>query len=199
MKKIKITHLLQPFSHYTDGFLLYFSGIVTLFFSVLAVSFKARFDGVLDTHFVVSVNWYEPLLDNTINTISLTILLGLLAKWNQAKARWQDLLVTSLWSRMVFYPLILFNWNDWMRITSEEMMAQVIQNPQSLPDISILILGVMMVFGVLALASLAIFGWFLWHGFTVSSNQKSWKIALQLVVAVLLAEVLSKIVIHFIA
>ena len=161
--------------------------------------FKARFDGVLDTHFVESVNWYEPLLDNIINTISLTILLGLLAKWNQAKARWQDLLVTCLWSRMVFYPLILFNWNDWMRITSEEMVTQIIQNPQSLPDISILILGVVMVFGVLALASLAIFGWFLWHGFTVSSNQKSWKIALQLVVAVLLAEVLSKIVIHFIA
>ncbi|MBS4040271.1 MAG: hypothetical protein KGZ81_06690 [Flavobacteriales bacterium] len=199
MKKINSTSLLQPFAHFTDGFLLSFSVFFTLLFSLLAVIFKARFDGVLDTHFVTNITWFEPLLDNIINTISLTILLWLLAKWNQAKARLQDLLVTSLWSRMVFYPLILFNWNDWMRITSEEMVAQVIQNPQALPEISIPILGVLLIFGLLALASLAIFGWYLWHGFTVSTNQKSWKIGLQLVVAVLLAEVISKIVIHFIA
>ncbi len=199
MKKINSTSLSQPFAHFTDGFLLSFSVFFTLLFSLLAVIFKARFDGVLDTHFVANISWIEPLLDNIINTISLTILLWLLAKWNQAKARLQDLLVTSLWSRMVFYPLILFNWNDWMRITSEEMVTQVIQNPQALPELSIPILGVLLIFGLLALASLAIFGWYLWHGFTVSTNQKSWKIGLQLVVVVLLAEVLSKIVIHFIA
>jgi hypothetical protein len=199
MKKINITSLLQPFAHFTDDFLLWFSAIFTLIFSLLAVIFNARFDGVLDTHFVDSITWFAPLLDNIINTISLTILLWLLAKWNQAKARWQDLLVTSLWSRMVFYPLILFNWNDWMRIISEEMVDQVIQNPQALPEISIPILGVLLIFGLLALASLAIFGWYLWHGFTVSTNQKSWKIGLQLVVVVLLAEVLSKIMIHFIS
>lgn len=190
--------LFKPFEKYSENKLLLFGVLFSLVGICLAYLFHARFDGVLDTHFVNRVQWKEPILDFLIDVVSLFLLLCIAAKLVNNKTRLIDILVTVLISRVPFIVLPLFNINDKLYLISkvvEENVLKLGKNSASLPiDAGSMIYLIFS--GLIALLFVVWSVALLYNGYKVSSNAKGGKAIVLFIVSIVLAEVLSKYLIY---
>jgi hypothetical protein len=95
---------------------------------------NARFDGVIDLHFVKAVGAYEPLLDLLVTVIVTSILMFSLGKYRNPKTRLIDLFNTVLIAKIPFYLLTVFNSTGMIFNASEKVMKSVQENVLNLPD-----------------------------------------------------------------
>lgn len=189
------TVLFNPFEKYTENRLLIFGIFITLVGSYLGYLFQGRFDGVIDLHFVPSTTLFEPLMDNLINIVSLFILLFILGKYINPKTRIIDILTTVMVARVPFYLLTFSNYQNFTSDITEKLIASIdFQNPQSGLNLTAY---EMVLFVITTLAALSCLVWFvvlLFNGFKIATNSRGIKNNLLFAGAIILAEILSKII-----
>ncbi len=189
--------LLKPFDYFTNQKMFQIGLSILLVGFVLAVLFKARYDGVLDLHFVDDLKWHEPLLDIVINLFSMTFVLFVFSKLISKQTRLEDILLTTIWARLFGCFLPVFNVNNFMNQLNEGIMHSF-QAGNLMPQLSTIEWGVMLFFALLAFVKLGLFVWYIWYGLSVSTNQRSFKTAVLTLISILLAEVLSKMIIYYV-
>lgn len=193
MKKI----LFQPFENYSEKKLLFVGILGTLLGSLIAYLLKARFDGVLDVHFVDSVKIYDPLLDNLINIFSLSLLLWIAGKIVNSKTRLIDIFNTSLIARLPYYLISFANINGYMGDLSQRLLNFTAEKPELL-SIEGTDLLIILIFAFISLLLLIYYLYLLYKGYQIATNAKGALPIILFILAVLFAEVLSKYIISLI-
>jgi len=189
MKKI----IINPFEKFTEVQLFTLGLILTIGGSLLGYLFNSRFDGVLDLHVTPIVTLAQPFIDNTINTVSLFLLLFILGFIINKKTRLIDVFNTVLIARSPFYLLTLGNIGGFMNSLETKI------NPENPLDVhfsavDILVLGV---FSMFAVGFLVWFVALLYNGFKTATNLKDTPHKIAFAFAIILAEILSKALIGF--
>lgn len=187
------TILYNPFLRYSEKKLLVFGILALLVACGISTLLNGRFDGVLDLHFVEKTNFVTSLLDLIIGTISITILLFIIGKIINKKTRIIDILALSLIAKIPFYFLLLFNINNKMLLVSEKLLQGITQNRTSNIETSEMLLIVFS--GIATLSSLIWSFILMFNGFKTATNLKDTKHILLFIIAIIIAEILSKILI----
>lgn len=183
------TLLFHPFEKYSETILLPFGIIFTILGTLLGFYFDARFDGVLDMHFVKTVTLQEVVLDNLINIFCLFIFLFGVAKFINSKTRFIDILNTILISRMAVYLFTL------LPKPSEELTKKMLQ--QDFGQITSSDIFVVMVVGFVGIIFLICYITLLYNGFKTASNAKKILPIILFVASILFSEILSKLLIFY--
>lgn len=198
------TLLLKPFEKYSEKTLLILGISLTLLGSLLGFYFNARFDGVLDLHFGKNISLQEPFFDNLINVFSLAILLFFLAKYLNGKTRFVDILTTVMIARTPLYLLSLINISGSMSKMSERFLSII--DPENtnnqtvdIQKITEITMENSFLLAISSIASILCLIWFvalLYNGFKTASHSKGSKPIVLFSIALLLAEILSKVLIY---
>ena len=182
------TILFNPFEKYAESRLLLF-GIVILFIGTwLCTLFNMRFIGVLKMNPLATVTTFEPLTDIVICVFCVTLFLWIAAKLINNKTRIIDIFVTAIVSFSLLCFLSVFNTNGMLFRETQKIDRTTIAASANLD------LSYMMFF---ALVSIVIIIWFvilLYNGFKIASNAKSTKHNILFVVALILADVTSRLI-----
>jgi len=189
------TILFRPFERYSEKTLVIVGVAFTLIGSFLGAVFHGRFDGVLDMHFVPSTSFNQVLLDNAINIFCLVLFLFLSAKYINNKTRLIDILTVAMVARIPYYFMVFGNINNTMSKASEEIMQLV--NPEMVEQVGTSSLLLVIGFGLISIVFLIRYIALLHNGFKVASNAKGNTPIALFILSILLAEVLSKVLIHY--
>src|SRR5690554_6138279 len=117
--------LYNPFEKYSERRLLIFGIVMVFFFSILSFYLKARFDGIIDMYIVENIIWYEPLIDNLLNTIALFVVFFAFGKIINPKTRAIDILNASLISRIPIYLISLGNIGGMIHRTTRNILDKI--------------------------------------------------------------------------
>jgi len=191
MKKL----LFNPFEDYSEKQLVFFGLLLTIAGSLLGMVFNGRFDGMLDLHFV-NDSGYQPFLDNLIAILSSTLVFFIAARFINNRTRLIDILTASLISRAPIYILTVFNANNLMNDITEKLMLSV--TPEDIDAISTQDIMILSAFSFLGILFLIWFFILLWNGFKTASNAKGTRHILLFILAIVVGEVISKIIFNFI-
>ena len=191
--------LFNPFEKYPDRVLIPFG----LFFSVVGVIFgyifNARYDGIIDLHFVEKVNIYQPIFEICVNIFCASISLFVFGKLINNKTRLIDLISVFMLARAPLYLLTVFNINGTMFKFSSEILGLIDLKTNSNPNVSTLLSESLVIIFIFSIFVLVFTVWFfalLWNGFKVATNAKGNKAVVFFVIAIILSEILSKIIIY---
>ncbi len=197
------TIIFKPFEKYSERTLLISGILITLIGSLFGYWFSVRFDGVLDLHFVQIIQLKDPFLDNLINIFSLAFLLFPLAKYLNKKTRFIDILVTVMVARVPFYLFSLTNISGFMSRSAENMLE--ILDPQTtnlqMLDPQIIMAATMdnlffiIVSSLIAILCIIWYIILLYNGFKTASHAKGTKPIVLFSIALIFAEILSKLII----
>lgn len=189
---------LNPFVKLSESKQSFFGLSFLIIGSLLGYLFQARFDGVIDLHFVENITFTQPFLDNIINTSTLTLFLFLLGIYVNPKTRFWDILNTSLIARIPFYLMPFFNISNYMMDITDSLLVSIeTPNNQLFETVSPISMIVVFIFALLSLLFLVVFGVLLWNGFKVATNAKSTKSIILFIICILLSEITSKFLIHY--
>ena len=181
----------NPFERFSENRLLTFGFLLTLAGSFIAWPLSSRYDGAIDMHLGSNVQWWQPFIDNGINTVSLAGLLFALGYYFNKRTRFIDVLNASLIARSPFYLLPLSNIGGFMQKATENILAAG-------PDITKIEPTNLIVLLIVGFLSIGILVWamaLLYNGFKVATNIKTTPQIIAFAVTILLAEALSKILI----
>ncbi len=192
---IMIKFITKPFEKFQEKQLLIFGILILLLFSLIAPFTNTRFDGVLDMHNAHNVLLHQPLFDNIINTIILTLCLYGLAYFVNPKTRWIDIINIALICRLPFYPEVIFNINDISLITGEHLLKNI-TNPIAIFDLPILNLIVFFALSLYGIFALILFGFLIYNGFITATNVKKTSHKLLLIPVVIIAEIISQFFVY---
>jgi len=193
MKKI----LFNPFAQFSERPLILFGIAATILLSMTAAFFNARFDGVLDLHFSMPTFFSATLIDNAVNIVILSLTLFTLGKIRNNKTRFIDIFSASLISRIPYYIVPFFNWNNIILLESEKLMQQFLTvKPRGVPAFESIQLLLLVLFTVASLFFLAWFIYLLYQGYKVATNAKGAVEVVLFAVTLLIAEVFSKIIFY---
>ncbi|TDE45997.1 hypothetical protein E0I26_04735 [Flavobacterium rhamnosiphilum] len=187
------TLLFNPFEKYSDRTLIAFGLLFSLIGGYLGFVFNARFDGVIDLHFVEKVSVYQPLFDIAIDIFCSSILLFSVGKLINNKTRFIDILSVSMIARIPFYFLSFFNINNLMYNISKRILSMIA--PEKIHNFVITDIPVLLVVSMTTILFLIWLIVLLYNGFKVATNAKETKHTLFFIGALIFAEILSKILI----
>lgn len=186
--KNKLKH---PFESLQETQLLSIGLLFLVLFSIIAYYTNARFDGVLDLHFVPSISLHQPLMDNIANTISLSLFLFILAKYVNKRSRLIDIIAIALISRIPLYFGVVFNIGQISTETTNHLMEHI-SDPEQIFNLPALNLTVLALSSLFALAAMFLVCYLVYKGFKIATNAKKKSHILLLIPSVIFAEILSK-------
>jgi hypothetical protein len=187
------TLLFNPFEKYSEKTLILFGFLFSLLGAFLGFVFNARFDGAVDLHFVEKVTIYQPFLDISIDITCISLFLFLLGKQINPKTRFIDILSASMIARIPLYCITFFNANNFIYDSTQKMLAMV--KPGKIENVDVSDMLLVMVFAMVTILFLIWFLVLLFNGFKTATNAKETKHTLFFILAIVLAEILSKILI----
>jgi hypothetical protein len=195
MKKI----FFNPFEQFSERPLILFGIAATFLLSMTGAYFNARFDGVLDLHFSTPTFFINTLTDNAVNVVILTLSLFILGKIRNSKTRFIDIFTASLVSRIPYYFLAFFNWDNVVLTESEKLMRQFATiQPEKIPEFSGVNMLILIVFAAVSLLFLTWFIYLLYQGYKVATNAKGTVEVVLFGVTLLIAEFFSKFIFYLI-
>jgi hypothetical protein len=184
--------LLNPFTKFSEKQLLVF-GLVTLVIgSYLATLFGVTFDGIIDVHLWPDNTFLQSLKENAITILLLTILLFALGKMINSKTRLIDILNANLIFRLPFFLMAAL-----MTIPAVKSIEEsLVKNAQNMAGFSLNTIDVIVLLcltgAIIALLIYAIA--LLYNGFKTATNSKQASHKVYFGIALLIAEILSKII-----
>lgn len=187
MKKL----LFNPFATQPDNKLLWAGLFSVIGGSLLGWFFNARFDGVLDLHFVPETTWWQPFADNAINVFSAVALLFIAGKIVNRKTRITDLLSVVLVARTPLYLYTLANINNYTYNATNVLL----QAKDNIYALSPTLLITQFISSLVVLALIVWYMALLYNGYKVATNLKKGSQVAGYIATVLIAEILSKILI----
>ncbi len=186
--------ILNPFEKYSENHLISFGIVITVIGSGIASLFNARFDGVFDLHFSESTSFLTVFSDNLMNIISLVFFLFIIGKSLNIKTRMVDILSISLIARTPYYVLPLFNFNDGIQKTGNQIASN--QNNGDLNQILNMDLTLTILFAITCILLLVWYISLLFKGFKIATNAKGNKVTFLFILAIIGAEIGSKYLIN---
>lgn len=186
MKKI----LFNPFEKYAESRLLLFGIVSILIGALLCTLFNMRFIGVFKMNMVATVTAFEPLTDIIICVFCLTLFLWIAAKLVNNKTRFIDILVTGILAFALLCFLSIFNVNQVLFHETEKIKHITMDSVAKLD------LTYMMLFSFVSILVLIWFVILLFNGFKIASNAKSAKHNIFFAIALILADVTSRLIIY---
>ncbi|MGY6649978.1 YIP1 family protein [Wenyingzhuangia sp. IMCC45574] len=189
------TILFNPFEKYAEKTLIFIGIICTLLGSYLAFLFNARFDGALDFHLNTNPFLTQTFVDNFINVFCLLLPLYIVGKIVNNKTRWIDILSSILVSRIPYSLLPLFNINNTIQNATYKLLE--IQKTGTIENLSIANLVLIIVFSIVSILFLVWMIALLYNGYKTATNGKGKKPVILFIVALISAEILSKVLISF--
>lgn len=184
----------NPFDRFSTDALLITGIILTVAGGFLAYYFNVRYDGALDMHFSNDVALQTPILELLINITSLSLLLFAAAKQINTKTRHIDIFCTVLISRLPFYLMTPFNSGGRVYEAIKRIEEMALRNEMNMIPSDMLIL---ILIGFTSLLFLVWFFALLWNGYKVACNAKGNKAVFFFIGAVIMAEIISKILIIY--
>lgn len=187
--------LFNPFERYSEKQLVFIGITSTIIGSLMAIFFNARFDGILDLHFVEKIKIHEPLIDLLIDLFCLVLILFLIGRYINKKTRIMDIVSATLISKIPFYFLLFQNINNLSFKITDKLAKSLLTKNYSLETITT---GEMIYLFFCGIINLVLVIWsisLLFNGFKTATNAKNTKSILLFIVAVILSEVVSKILI----
>lgn len=189
--------LFNPFEKFSERPLILFGIAATILLSMTSAYFNARFDGVLDLHFSSNAFFLNTLTDNALNVAVLSIALFTLGKIRNTKTRFVDIFSASLISRIPYYFLPFLNWNNIILIETEKVLQQfVTMQPSEIPELESGSLLLLAVFALISVVFLAWFIYLLYQGYKVATNAKGTFEVVLFAIALITAEIFSKIIFY---
>jgi hypothetical protein len=185
--------LLKPFEKYSEQKLLITGILALLIGAIVTYMLKCKFIGVLKVTFIDNASIEQSIFDSIIIAGCLTLLLFLAAKYIYLKTRLIDIIVTVLIGYIPLYLLTLFNIKDTIQITTKNLMKHA--TPELANQLPMNDLIIIIIFGF---SSIFIIIWFimlLYNGFKTATNAKGNKPKIIFGIAILLADIISRILI----
>jgi hypothetical protein len=186
--------IFNPFSKFSEIQLLIFGIVATFFGSFSGYFFNLTYDGVTGIHLAKNTSFLQSLKENTINILSVAVLLFITGKIIYRKTRIIDILNTALVSRFSIYISGLFTTIPALERISNDILRNI-QHPENL-QITPLDLSILLIISFLMLFFLVYFVILLVNGFKISTNAKKWQHFVFFTVMLILAEILSRRLIH---
>lgn len=190
MKKMSL--IFNPFNRIAGLQALLMGFVFMLLGAAFAHLGNARFDGVLDLHFVSESHFLTAFLDQLINLLCMTLCFYLAAIASGASStRVIDIAGTMLLAKAPYTLLPLLNVTGFMFDLADEVVGDVSAPPSAEQMTQLL------------LASLPIILFSIWsivlmvNAYKVSTNLKGTRMVVGFIAALLAAELLSKIIISF--
>ncbi|MBI3143437.1 MAG: hypothetical protein HYZ16_11485 [Bacteroidetes bacterium] len=184
--------LINPFERWSEGRLLLVGSLGLALGSLMGYWFHVRWDGVIDMHAVRQLDWWQPWADNLINVSSLSICLYVSGLMINKKTRYIDILAAVLVARIALYITSVSNSTGFLVRFGEQVLASLTQGGS--PAINDLPIA-----GAIALI-LFVMGLMVWHfallyqGFRVASNAKGATSVMAFISAVVVAELVAKLI-----
>ncbi|NDI97542.1 hypothetical protein GWA97_00445 [Flavobacterium sp. LaA7.5] len=188
------TILFNPFIKYSEKQLLLAGVLFTITGTIAGYCFSTRFDGALDAHISPNITLAESFTDNACNIISLFVSLYLAARYINKKTRGIDILTTILVARLPVYFLSLLNIGNSLYGISKKIITS---NPYDL-NLTYTEVITLLFYLIITLSFVVWYIVLLYNGFKVACNAKTVKHNILFAVALLVAEILSKILISII-
>lgn len=185
--------LLNPFEKYSEKTLLIFGIVATVVASLMAYLTRARFDGIIDLHFVSSITWFQPLVDNLINIVIVFVIFLIFGKVINPKTRAVDILTMSIISRLPIYLGVIANLGGYLDAATSNLLENIdVNNPSQEPEISFSDLTIIMISALIMIPLLIYMISLYWKGFRTATNSKGVKNIFIFIVLFVLAEIFSK-------
>lgn len=188
--------LFNPFEEYSENSLLAVGIITTVIASFLAYFLNIRFDGVFDMHYGNQGFWTQTLVDNAINIAVMSVCLYLAALVINKKTRLIDILAVAIIARTPIYLSLLINIGGKVEDLSQEVISAV--SNQDFITISGNSIAILLLVGIVSITMLIWYVVLLFRGFKVASNAKGKLPVFLFVAAIVLAEIVSKLLIGMI-
>lgn len=184
--------LFNPFGIYSEKQLLVSGILITAAGSFLGSWLNVTFDGVLDVH-QYKTDFLTGLKENGINVACIFIVLFVLGKLINRKTRAVDILNTSMVSRVPQYISALITALPVLKKVEDE----IISHQGNLQHLNFQPVDLMLLFAIsmLLLALTAYYITLLVNGFRTSVNAKKWQHFVGFAVALIIAEIISKLLI----
>lgn len=184
--------LFNPFGIYSEKQLLVAGILITIAGSLLGSWLNVTFDGVLDVH-QYETDFLTSLKENGINIVCIFIVLFILGKLINRKTRAVDLLNTSMVSRFPQYIGAVITALPVLKKVENE----IISHQGDLQHLNFQPMDLMLLFviSMLLLALTAYYITLLVNGFRTSVNAKKWPHFAGFAAALIIAEIISKLLI----
>ncbi|WP_294286819.1 hypothetical protein [uncultured Chryseobacterium sp.] len=184
--------LFNPFGIYSEKQLLVSGILITLAGSFVGSLFNVTFDGVLDVH-QYETDFLTSLKENGINVACIFIVFFVLGKLINRKTRAIDILNTSMVSRFPQYISAMITALPVLKKVEDEVISH--QNDLQHLNFQPVDLMLLFIISMLLLAITAYYITLLVNGFRTSVNAKKWPHFVGFAVALIIAEILSKLLI----
>lgn len=182
--------LFNPFEKYSEKWLIGAGLVFMLLGSLLASYTMSNFDGALDLHFShYQLTFIEILLQNTVNVLVLALALFVFGKILNSKTRLIDLIAVVFIARIPLYFMSLFNLTHVLSIGQSNDLQEVMAFAQS----NMVFLIFMTVIMLIAIIWMFVI---LFNGYKTATNGKGAKSIVFFILAIILAEIISKIIIN---
>lgn len=196
MNKIKKKKMLfNPFERYSEKTLGGIGGIGLLLAVFLSYFFNAHFDGALDVHFDHSMTYKEALIENAVSVICLVLIFFLVGRIVYHKTELIDVFVVCLIARIPLYLLAFSNFGNLQYELGQALFKTITERGRNIPMDAVILSTGMNILNLLVLIWVIVL---LFNGFKIATNRKGIKLAIGFIVAILLAEILSKLLFYFI-
>ena len=183
--------IFNPYAKISDKLLLSL-GVLSFVVGILIHYFQQTIhDGILDSHPYPNISMPKVSTAIMINIVVLCIVLFIYGKIINKKTRMIDILNTSFLSRIPYYILPFIVNSSLMKNMTEQIMADP-KNVSSQPMQLIFMLLMSVSMMILMTYSIVL----IVNGFKTATNAKKWQEFVGLAVAILVAEVISKILIN---
>jgi len=188
------TLLFKPFEKYSEQKLLIVGIIGTLIGAFLTYIFNCKFTRALKIIPIDDASIGLSVINSIVIVCCLTLFLFIAAKYTYKRTRFIDILVTAMVAYMPLYILTLLNINNNLKILTEDAIKHA-----SLELANQVPLNIHIPLLLVRLLNFAILAWFialLYNGFKTAANAKGTKAIVVFALAILLADIVSKIIIH---
>jgi hypothetical protein len=187
----KIEKLINPFMRIAG-----LPALLLGFFAMIMASFTAyfgyaRYDGVLDLHFVSERSLILPLTDQVINWLSLLIVFYVAAILLKARhTRLIDIAGTMLFAKAPYALLPLLNSGNFLNRILTAMVEE--GHEPALAELILIICTAIIGIGIIVWSVT-----WMYQAFKVSTNLKSVRLVAGFIFGLLIAEMLSKILLFY--
>lgn len=183
--------LLRPFRFVAGWNALIIGGVGILVTALVGHFSGIHNDGVIDAHLGTG-HLGLILVEGLINWLSMVLLLGLGSLLLKGpNPRLVDLAGTQAWARI---PMILVAFTGFFLPTPaiERWVRSLMENPESPETVAGMDLTLFIIAGIITLICLVWMVALMWQGFKVSANAKGAGAVITFILALILAEILSK-------
>ncbi len=186
-------YIFNPFLKLSEISLLIVGLISIVVGSFIGNYFSVTFDGIIDAH-VAHTSFVTSLKENLINVILVFTVLSILGKLINSKTRLIDILNISMVYRIPLYLSGLLINNPILKSVGDKVAANI-DSPQNIKFEALELVAILAISSVLIL--LVIYSIVLLvKGFKTAINLKKWQHYILVAIALIAAEVFSKIIIN---